>query len=54
MERADYIKDLGAKLKNEAYIQKLQGEGVNVEALRNDLKKKENGSTVEGVSKQGI
>jgi hypothetical protein len=44
------MESIAQKMKNEAYIKGLEADGVNVDALMNDLKKKQDGN-VTGISK---
>lgn len=41
------------KLKSEAYVRKLEGQGINVESLKRDLKKKKDDNG-QGISKQEL
>lgn len=41
---------MGKKLKNEAYLKGLENEGINTDALRRDLKNKQN-DNAQGISK---
>jgi hypothetical protein len=49
-DREKYVRELAGKLKNGAYVDNLQKEGVNVDALRANLKTKENDNAT-GISK---
>ena len=49
-ERQKHVREVAAKLKNKSYVDGLQKEGINVDALREDLKKKQN-DNVTGISK---
>lgn len=44
------MKNLAAKLKDEANLKRLEDQGINVESLKKSLKEKENG-THTGISK---
>ena len=49
-DRAKYVRELATKLKNKSYVDGLQKEGINVEALRKNLKNKQDDNAT-GVSK---
>jgi len=49
-ERQIHVREIAQKLKNKSYVEGLQKEGINVEALRKDLKTKSN-DNAQGISK---
>lgn len=43
-------KDISKKLRDEAYVRKLEGQGINVDSLRRDINKKKDDNG-QGISK---